>query len=148
MTFLVIKKLIPELLLLILACIVSLYLLKHPIKKTLLKSHLPSIEVLDLPEVKLEEEMTTIPKGSLTNPFLSEVFLKAHTGQIPHQEKERTGHVLSMILLGKEKTCIINGQGVKEGEEVIKGVRVTKILPNGVWIEDNGKEIFIPLKLY
>ncbi len=148
MNTLIIRKLIPKLAPLIVASMVSVYFAAHPPGKAFIKSQMPPIQVLELPRVTLEEEAIEIPKQSLRNPFLPSTVLR------PREEKEeregisKSGHILSMILIGRKKTCIIDGQAVKEGEEVTKGVRVLKILPQGVWISENGKESFIPLILY
>ncbi len=148
MILLTIKKLIPKISLLIIAVIISFYLIKHPPGKVFIKNETPPIEVLDLPKVTIKEDAIKIPKESLRNPFLPNPLPRPQASAKQEKKGAETGHIVNMILIGREKSCILDGQTVKEGEEVSKGVKVVKILPYGVWIRENGKESFIQLTPY
>ncbi len=145
---LTIRKLIPKISLLIIAVAISLYFAKHPPGKAFIKNETPPIEVLDLPRVSIEEEAIEIPKENLRNPFLPNPVVRPKAVTEKEKKATETGHVVTMILIGREKSCILDGRTVKEGEEVTKGVKVIKILPQGVWIRENGRESFIPFSLY
>jgi len=141
-----IKKLSFKLLPLSVVLIVSVYLLYHPLGKTFIADQLPELKVIDLPSVTIEEQKPKTPKVSLRNPFLPGKFALTVNKRAFHTGKG--GHVLSMILLGEKKTCIIDGKAVKEGDFVSKDFRILKILGTGVWVEENEEKKFIYLCPY
>ncbi len=139
------KALLPRILPLMVALTIALYLLIHPPGKPYVREQLPTIQTFELPPITLQEEKGYLPSVPLRNPFLPSTFSLQMEKAAPQKQG---GHHLTMILLGRRKSCIIDGKILKEGELVAKGSRVIKISEKGVWIEGNGRKRFISLSPY
>ncbi len=140
-----VKALFFEILPLLVAVSVGLYLLSHPPGKPIVRGQLPTIQEIEFPPVTLKKEKPLLTSMPLRNPFLPSTYAMRIKRTAPQKEG---GHILTMVLLGKGKSCIIDNKMVKEGELVTKGFRVIRILENGVWVEENGRKVFIALSPY
>ena len=140
-----IKAFLSKILPLVVAFMIGLYILIHPPGRPYILEQLPTIQTFKLPPITLKEEKGYLPSIPLRNPFLSSTFSLQAEKASPQKQEE---HHLTMVLLGRRKSCIIDGKIVKEGELVSKGFRVIRILEKGVWIEENGRKSFIAISPY